>query len=114
MDTSHEDGPDRGVTPTYDSQRTGPRYNLTSEIGDRSVEFMLPIADPFVRHSLYLTWREGLRAIWGALRGKPLKITFKVSGDHRIIGDVLGLDAQYVGPSRPVRLNPPVKPGEDI
>lgn len=39
----------QSIQPTYDSRETGPRYNVTTQIGDRTIGFQVPTEDPFVR-----------------------------------------------------------------
>lgn len=79
----------QSIQPTYDSRETGPRYHVTSRIDDRPVVTMEPIQDPFVRHTVYVGWRDLLR---GLIR-RRLSVTVIVGGDRRIVDDVLELDA---------------------
>lgn len=37
------------IAPTHDSRETGPRYYVTTQLGDRTIAFRQPIEDPFVR-----------------------------------------------------------------
>lgn len=83
------------IQPTYDSRETGPRYHVTSRIDDRPVVTMEPIQDPFVRHTVYLGWRDLLR---GLIR-RRLSVTVLVGGDRDIVDDVLELDADTLVPS---------------
>lgn len=77
------------ATPTYDSRETGPRFHVSSRVGDKTVAFQEPIADPFVRHTVTLGWPALLR---GLLRGE-LAVTVLVGGDTEVVNDVLNLDA---------------------
>lgn len=84
--------PDRDVPapPTYDSRETGPRYHVTSRIGDRTIAFQQPLDDPFVRHTVHLGQCDLLRG---------LTVTVLVDGDAAIVNDVLELDANILVPN---------------
>jgi hypothetical protein len=84
----------RSIEPTYDSRETGPRYHVTTRLGDRTTEFQKPIPDPFVAHTVRLTWRGILRCL---LDGKRPAVTVIVSGDWNVVEDVLELDANHLG-----------------
>lgn len=82
------------IEPTYDSRETGPRYHVTTRLGDRTTEFQKPTPDPFVSHTVRLTWRGILRCL---LDGKRPAVTVTVGGDRGIVEDVLELDADTLG-----------------
>jgi hypothetical protein len=81
---------------TYDGRATGPRYHVSSFIGDQAVAFQHPIADPFVRHTVFVHWWDLVRAL---LHG-GMKVTVQVGGDRDIVDTVLNLDTN-VRPRRP-------------
>lgn len=81
---------------TYDSAETGPRYWVTSTIDGRPLTFQQPIADPFVRHTVHLGWRDLLR---GLLR-RRLTVEVTVGAPGPLMDDVLELDAQSLIPGR--------------
>jgi hypothetical protein len=92
------------------------RYYVTSSVDDRSVTFQQPIADPFVRHTVYVHWRDLLRSL---MRGR-MEVTVSVGADRDTVDAVLGLDPD-VRPIRPrVTLHEPVqvnfeaRHGEDV
>lgn len=85
----------QSIQPTYDSRETGPRYHVTSTIDGRPIAFMEPVRDPFVRHTVYVGWRDLLR---GLLR-RRMEVVVNVGGDPDIIDDVLELDANALTPN---------------
>lgn len=85
----------QSIQPTYDSRDTGPRYNVTTEIGDRTIEFRKPIDDPFVSQTVHIHWRDLVRHLLGLRRF--LTVTVRVNGDRDVIEAVLELDANYLG-----------------
>lgn len=76
------------VRATYDSRETGPRYYVTSWLGDRPIVHMQPADAPFVRHTITIGWPDLLR---GLLR-RHLTVTVVTSGDSEVVDDVLELD----------------------
>lgn len=85
----------RSIEPTYDSRETGPRYHVTTFVGDRCIEFQKPLSDPFVHHRVFIRWRDLLR---GLLYGRII-VAIQVGGDRDITEDVMELDADYLGPN---------------
>lgn len=83
----------QSIAPTYDSRQTGPRYHVTTRIGDRTVTFEERISDPFVNTTVTVGWPDLLR---GLLR-RRLTITVIVGGDRDAVDDVLELDAEWLG-----------------
>jgi hypothetical protein len=81
------------IQPTYSSAETGPRYHVTTRIGDRTIQFEEPIQDPFVSQRVTIGWPDLLRAL---LR-RRLVVTVIVGGDRDVIDDVLELDAEWLG-----------------
>ena len=79
------------VRPTYDSSQTGPRYHVTTRLGDRTIEFQKPIRDPFVRQTVHVGIRDLLRAV---LHGR-LAVVVIVGADRQMVDDVLDLDAEF-------------------
>jgi hypothetical protein len=81
------------IQPTYDSRATGPRYTVTTRVGDRTIEFERRLLDPFVNHRVTIGWPDLLRAL---LR-RRLVVTVIVGGDRDVVDDVLELDAEWLG-----------------
>lgn len=81
------------IQPTYDSRETGPRYHVTTRVGDRTIGFEKPLHDPFVNHRVTIGWPDLVR---GLLR-RRLEVTVIVGGDRDIVDDVLELDAEWLG-----------------
>lgn len=78
------------TAPIYDSRETGPRYHVTSRIGDQTIAFQTPIEDPFVRHTINIHWRDLLSHLLHFRRF--LTVTVIVGGDRDIIRDVMSLN----------------------
>lgn len=76
------------VRATYDSRETGPRYWVTTTVEDHPVTFRRSIADPFVRETIRIGWRDLLR---GLLR-RRLYVQVVIGGDIEVMNDVLELD----------------------
>lgn len=76
------------VKATYDSRETGPRYHITTRLGDRTIAFREPIADPFVNHTVTIG-EDDLRQ---AVKDGCLEITVIVGADTEMVNDVLELD----------------------
>jgi hypothetical protein len=88
------------ITPTYDSRKTGPRYWVTTWVGDRLVESQKALDDPFVRHTVYLS-------VWDLLRGllrRRLTVEVLVGASPELMDDVLELDANALVPGRSRRV----------
>ena len=82
------------IRATYDSRETGPRYHVTTQVGDRTVGFRVRVPDPFVRHVVTVGWPDLLR---GLLR-RRLRVTVIVGGDPDVMNDVLELDSNQLVP----------------
>jgi hypothetical protein len=84
------------VRATYDSRQTGPRYWVTVEINSRTVTFRKPLADPFVRTTVNVTW-------WARLCGlfqRRMVVTVVTGADSDLMNDVLELDENTLVPGR--------------
>lgn len=81
------------ITPTYDGAKTGPRYHVTSSINGHTVTWQYPIEDPFVRHTVYIAWRDRLKSLFM----RRFAVQVMVGGDRDIIEDVLELNSDYLG-----------------
>lgn len=79
------------VRPTFDSGETGPRYHVTTRVGDRTISFQKPIYDPFVSQTVHVGVLDLLRAL---IRGR-LKVVVIVGADRQAVDDVLDLDVSY-------------------
>ncbi|MCW2897881.1 MAG: hypothetical protein JWO67_146 [Streptosporangiaceae bacterium] len=86
----------QSIEPTYDSRETGPRFHVTTRIGDETIVFQQPIPDPFVRTTVHVGNRWDL--LRGLLRGR-LTVEVIVSGDYEVVNDVLELDANTLTPN---------------
>lgn len=84
----------QSIESTYDARETGPRYHVTSRVGDRTVAFQRPIPDPFVSTTVRIGWRHIARFL---LRRERPYVTVLVGGDRDVIEDVLELDENYLG-----------------
>lgn len=82
------------IAPTYDSRETGPRYHVTTQIEDQTIEWRKPVDDPFVRHIVHIGWRDLLRG----LRRRRLDVIVIVGGDPDVMNDVLELDDNALVP----------------
>lgn len=90
------------TSPIYDSRETGPRFHVTSRVGNQTIVFQERVDDPFVRHTVHLHWRDMLRALLTFKRTLPVTVT--VGGDRDVVEAVLELDDNYLGlPSSPRR-----------
>ena len=85
------------VRATYDSRETGPRYWVTTELGDRTIGFRQPQDDPFVNTVVVVGWRDLLAAL--LFRGR-LIVRVVVGGDKDVCDDVLELDENAIVPGR--------------
>lgn len=86
----------RSIEPTYDSRETGPRFHVTTRLGDYTTEFQKPIDDPFVRHTTTVAWRDILRC---AISRQRVRVTVLVGADRDLIDDVMELDANTLTPN---------------
>ena len=82
------------IRPTYDSRETGPRYHVTTRVGERTVEFQKRVDDPFVSHRVTIGWPDLLR---GLLR-RRLTVDVLVGGDLDAVNDVMELDDNCLVP----------------
>jgi hypothetical protein len=85
----------QSIQPTYDSRETGDRYHVTTFVDDRVISWRTPIADPFVRQTVRVHWRDLLRG----LRKGGLKVEVQVFADIDVINDVMELDANTLLPN---------------
>lgn len=85
----------QSINATYDSRDTGDRFHVTSQIGDRTVEFQRRVPDPFVRTTVSVGVWDALRAL---LRGRPVEVIVIVGGDREAVNDVLELDYNTLVP----------------
>lgn len=81
------------IQPTYDGRVTGPRFHVTTRIGDRTIGFEDRVTDPFVNHRVTIGWPDLLR---GLLR-RRLEVTVIIGGDRDVVEDVLELDSEWLG-----------------
>jgi hypothetical protein len=81
------------IAPTYDSRETGPRYHVTYQVAGRTIQFQHQIDDPFGHFTVYVGWRDLLRA----LLHRVLVVDVLVGADREVMEDVLELDANYLG-----------------
>jgi hypothetical protein len=88
------------IRATYDGRETGAPYWVTSEIGDRTICFRQPAADPFVRHTVTVGLWDALREL---LRHRRIRVTVCVGGEHDRINDVLELDDNTLVPGSSTR-----------
>jgi hypothetical protein len=77
------------IRPTYDSRETGPRYHVTTRVGDRTIEFQKRIQDPFVMQRVIIGWPDLLRSLFH----RRLVVEVLVDGDLDVVNDVMELDA---------------------
>lgn len=64
------------------------KYNISTFVGGKTIEFMKDIPDPFVRHIIHIGWKDLLWGIWK--RGLEVQIT--VNGDEEAIRKVMRND----------------------
>jgi hypothetical protein len=83
----------QSISPTYDSRKTGPRYHVTTRVGDRTIAFEERTSNPFVRQTVTLGWRDLLRG----LLHRSLEVTVLIGADPDVVEDVLDLDANNLG-----------------
>lgn len=87
-------GKRRSIQPTYDSRETGARFWVTSTINGKPVAFRQPVDDPFVRHTVHVSWRDLLRSL---ITRRGMAVAVAVGGDASVIEDVMELDNNYLG-----------------
>lgn len=85
----------QSIAATYDSRETGPRYWVTTLLGDQIIGSREPVEDPFVSTTITIGWPDLLR---GLLRGK-LTTTVRLGADADLVDDVLELDANTLTPN---------------
>ena len=83
----------QSIAATYDSRVTGPAYHVTTRLGDRTIEFERPAADPFVCHTVHV----GRTDLLAALDAGGLDVTVIVGAHPDRVEDVLELDANQLG-----------------
>jgi hypothetical protein len=93
--------PDVNPTPVFDSQRDGDQYWVTTRIDGKSIGTS-KISDPFVRHTVRISWRDLVRA---AFR-RRLEVEVLVGSDnHELVETVLALDGNWFTPKRRALFN---------
>lgn len=86
----------QSIPPTYDHRQTGDRYWVTSTVNGHPIAWRQPIEDPFVRHTVRVSWRDLLSSL---IRRRGLTVEVTVGGDPGIVEDVLELNANYLAPN---------------
>lgn len=81
------------INPTYDSRKTGPRFEVATRVNGR-LNYRRKIIDPFVRTTVKVGWGAMLSALFRLTR---VEVEVRVSGDNGIVEDVMELDANYIG-----------------
>jgi hypothetical protein len=79
------------IRATYDSALDGLPYHVTTQVGDHTVTFQEPVADPFVRTTVVVSWRDVLREL---VHRRRVRVTVVVGGNLDRVHDVLELDDQ--------------------
>lgn len=88
--------PDVNPVPVFNSQRDGDQYWVTTRIDGKSISTN-KTADPFVRHTVHIGWRDLIRA---AVR-RRLEVEILVGSDnHELTETVLALDGNWFTPKR--------------
>lgn len=82
------------IAPSYNSNKTGPRFTISSYLGGEAICLRQPIADPFVTHRVIIHWWDAIKCL---LRHGRIEVEMNVGGDHDIVEDVLELDENYNG-----------------
>ena len=85
------------VRATYDSAVDGKPYHVSTRVGDRTVTFQEPLADPFACTTVVVSWRDALREL---IHHRCLRVTVVVGGDRERVHNVLELDDQQLIPGR--------------
>jgi hypothetical protein len=81
------------IAPTYDSAKDGVQYVIDTTVNHKSIG-RRDIADPFVNHTVRVSWRDTLRGLFAG----GVVVSICVAGKNpRIVEDVLELDDQYLG-----------------
>lgn len=86
----------QSIEATYDSQETGERFYVTTQVGDRTITFQRRIPDPFVRTTVHVGIWDALRAM---LRLRRVEVTVTVGADPDLVNDVLELDYNTLVPN---------------
>jgi hypothetical protein len=79
----------QSIEATYDSRDTGELFHVTTQVGDRTIEFQRRVPDPFVRTTVTVGFWDALRALLGR---RAVEVTVIVGGDREAVNDVLELD----------------------
>src|SRR5690606_19933670 len=58
------------------------RFNVTTRVGRDLIEFQTPLPDPFIRHTIVVSWMDLLK---GLLR-RGLRIEMTIGADKETIG----------------------------
>lgn len=82
------------IKSTYDSQKEGLQYSISTSVNGKSINDSKDIPDPFVNHTVKLSFRDTFK---GLLRGGVVVGVFINGKNNRIVEDVLELDDQYLG-----------------
>jgi hypothetical protein len=67
-----------------------PGYNVTTRVAGEVIGWREPVDDPFIRHTVYVGWRDLLRA----LRRRVLVVEVLVDADRDTINAVMDLGRQ--------------------
>jgi hypothetical protein len=67
-----------------------PGYNVTTRVAGEVIGFREPVDDPFIRHTVYVGWRDLLRA----LRRRVLVVEVLVDADRDTVNAVMSLGQQ--------------------
>jgi hypothetical protein len=93
--------PDVNPVPVFNSRLDGDQYWVTTRIDGKSIGTN-KIADPFVRHTVHISWRDLIRA---AFR-RRLEVEVLVGSDnHELTETVLALDGNWFTPKRRALFN---------
>lgn len=82
------------IAPSYNSDKTGPRFTVSSYLGGEAICLRQPTADPFVTHRVVVHWWDAIKCL---LRHGRIEVEVNVGGDSDIMEDVLELDENYIG-----------------
>lgn len=85
----------QSIQPTYDSRTDGDQYSVTTTLGDRTIKFEHPIADPFIYTKVTVHWWDAIKSI---ISKGCVVVGVNVRGrNSRITEDVMELDGNYLG-----------------
>lgn len=82
------------IKSTYDSQKEGFQYTISTSVNNRAIGDTRDLADPFVNHMVKVSFWDTLK---GLLNGGVIVGVFINGKNNRIIDDVMELDDQYLG-----------------